>query len=280
MSPQTIVDSQTILPTLLDSLASLRHQQGCKPDAQAHPARSRALKKAQHREEEGMLLSHNGIRFLMDELLEAVQNMDPQVNWKWENLITWYEEYFCTFLQHHHDAEANICFPWIRTKLARIRLPADFQEHHPAPTHALSMIGELLKTGRGASPSQKTGIHLQLCQVLEEMVEKMHDHLAEQEEIVPPSIKKAGFTNAELNAMTMKIIQSVPFDNNKLVLPSMVHALRMSEGPEKAAAFVQNLPKPDRFLYSSSWDADFNGRHLGLIRSVNRDEVINPQASK
>merc|ERR1719313_2668013 len=140
------------------------------------------------------------------------------------------------------------------------------------------MISELLisVTGREASPSQKTGIHLQLCQVVEEMVEKMLDHLAEQEEIVPPLIKKAGFTNAELSGMTIKIIQSLPFDNNKLVLPSMAHALRMSEGPEKAAAFVQNLPKPDRFLFCSSWDADFNGRHLVLIRSVNRDQVTNP----
>jgi len=280
------MSTQTALPTLL---GSCRHQQAKskiqKPSpAQAQAPQSRSLKKPHSREEKLLLLPHNGIRFLMDELLNAVRSMDPSVQWKWENLDIWYDEYFYLTVQQHSDAEENIYLPWVQATRAKIRMSGltanDREQQYPLPMKALDVTSEVIKAGRQADHSQKSGIQVQLCQVVEEMVSKMHDHLAEQEEIVPRLIKKAGCTRAEQDTLMMETIQSLTFNSNKVVLPIMVHALRLSSGLEKAEAFVQNLPLPDRFLYTSSWAPDFQTRHRLLIRSVHKDETSNPEVSQ
>merc|ERR1712070_333139 len=97
------------------------------------------------------------------------------------------------------------------------------------------------------------------------------------EQIVPRVMKRAGCTRAEQDAIMMEAIQSLTFDSNKVTLPTMVHALELSSGSEKAASFVQKLPKPDRFLYGSSWAPDFQSRHRCLIHSVHRDVASNPE---
>jgi len=280
------MSTQTALPTLL---GSCRHQQAKskiqKPSpAQAQAPQSRSLKKPHSREEKLLLLPHNGIRFLMDELLNAVRSMDPSVQWKWENLDIWYDEYFYLTVQQHSDAEENIYLPWVQATRAKIRMSGltanDREQQYPLPMKALDVTSEVIKAGRQADHSQKSGIQVQLCQVVEEMVSKMHDHLAEQEEIVPRLIKKAGCTRAEQDTLMMETIQSLTFNSNKVVLPIMVHALMLSSGLEKAEAFVQNLPLPDRFLYTSSWAPDFQTRHQLLIRSVHKDETSNPEVSQ
>lgn len=302
------MSSQTALPTLLESS---RHQlgkfeiqkpslpevsYGCtagqpwpvmasrRPSLPEAPRRC-ILKKPHSREEKLLLLPHNGIRFLMNELLDAVQNMDPSLDWKWDNLNTWYDEYFYLMVQQHQDAEENVYFPWLQGKLANVRMPAKFwanpkERQHPAPMEALDVISEVIKAGRQADQSQKSGIQTRLCQVVEEMVDKMQNHLAEQEEIYPRLIKKAGCTRAEQDAFMMETIQSLTFNGNKVVLPTMIHALELSSGEEKAASFVEKLPKPDRFLYTSSWAPDFKARHQCLLRSVNKDGNSNPKASR
>jgi len=265
--------TQAALPTLLDS----SRQQHGKLTIQKSFPKNCILRKPNSREEKLLLFPHNGIRFLMDELLDAVQNMDPSLDWKWENLNTWYDEYFYLTVQQHHDAEKNIYFPWIQAARAKVKMPAN-RERHPAPMQALDVISELIKAGRQGDLPQKSDIQTRLCQVVEEMANKMHDHLAEQEDIVPHVIKRAGITRAEQDALMIETIQSLTFNSNKVVLPAMVHALELSSGSEKAAAFVQNLPLPDRFLYGSSWAPDFQSRHQCLVRSVHRDQSSNPEA--
>ena len=144
---------------------------------------------------------------------------------------------------------------------------------------ALDVIGEVIKAGWHADHSKKSNIQTQLSRVVQEMVDKMHDHLAEQEKLFPRLMRRAACTRAEQDAMMMETIQSLTFNGNKVVLPTMIHALKLSSGSDKAAAFVEKLPMPDRFLYRSSWAPDFQFRHRRLIRSVHRDEVSNPEAS-
>jgi hypothetical protein len=275
------MSTQTVLPTLLNSSCHHQRKSDIKKPAPAQNQESKCcdLKKPHCREDKLLLFPHNGIRFLMDELLDAVRNMDPSLNWKWENLNIWYDEYFCLMVKQHHDAEKNIYLPWIQAALANVGMPANIREQHPAPMQVLDVISKLIREGTQADLSQKYSIHTRLRQVVEEMVEKMDDHLAEQEQIVPRLIKKAGCTRAEQEAVMMETIQSLTFDSNRVALPTMVHALKLSSGSEKAEAFVQNLPLPDRFLYSSSWALDFQSRHRKLIRSVHKDEASNPEVS-
>jgi hypothetical protein len=241
--------------------------------AQDQATKCCALKKPHCREEKLLMFPHNGIRFLMDELLDAVRNMDPCLNWKWENLNIWYDEYFYPMVQQHHDAEENIYFPWIQAALAKVGMPADQREQHPLPIKALDVISDLIKAGMQADDLQKSSMQTNLCQVVEQMVDEMEQHLAEQEKIIPRLIKKAGCTRAEQEAVVMETIQSLTFNSNRITLPTMVHALKLSSGSEKAASFLQNLPLEDQSLYSSSWAPDFQSRHRCLICSVHKDEV-------
>jgi hypothetical protein len=214
----------------------------------------------------------------MNELLDAVRNMDPSLNWKWENLGIWYQEYFYAVVQHQYDAEEKIYFPWIRTK---VEMPVDlsWSARRSALMQKIAEITELIKAGRQAASSQKMRIHTHLCEKVEEMAQNIDDQFADEEEIVPRWVAEAGFTRAERDAMTIKIIQNLSMSGQSVVLPTMVHALKLSADPEKAAAFVQSLPLHIRFLYSYSWVPDFQNRHQGLIRSVRKDEVTNPTTS-
>eukprot|EP00746_Dinoflagellata_sp_MGD_P125850 gnl/MRDRNA2_/MRDRNA2_60727_c0_seq2.p1 gnl/MRDRNA2_/MRDRNA2_60727_c0~~gnl/MRDRNA2_/MRDRNA2_60727_c0_seq2.p1 ORF type:complete len:278 (-),score=57.73 gnl/MRDRNA2_/MRDRNA2_60727_c0_seq2:233-1066(-) len=272
------MSTQTILPTLLGSSCHQQRKVDIKkpsvPQDQAPDQATKCcdLKKPHSREEKLLLLPHNGIRFVMDELLDALRNMDSSLDWKWENLNIWYDEYFHLMVKQHHDAEENIYFPWIQAALAKVGMPAIKKAQHPAPIHELDVISKLIEEGVRADQSQKSSIRTQLCQMVENMVDKMNDHLAEQEQIIPRLMKKAGCTRAEQDAVMMETIQSLTFEGNRVALPAMVHALKLSSGSEKAASFVEKLPKPDRFLYSSSWAPDFQSRHCCLIRSVHKDE--------
>lgn len=236
------------------------------------------LKKPLCPEEEFLLLPLNGIRFVMNELLDAVRNMDPSVDWKWENLNIWYDEYFKAFVQYHYDTEDDIYFPWRYFPFtSKGHMSVDFKESHASLMPVLDEVKELIRAGMQASPSQKSCIQTHLCQVVEEMVEKMQDHLAEWEEIISRLIKKVGL--AEQKTMMTKIIQTSDFNSKKVAVPTMVHALECCLGQEKAASLVQNLPLQDRLLYNFSWASDFQSRHRGLIRSVHRDENRNPEAT-
>jgi hypothetical protein len=273
-----LMSPQVALPTLLDPSRhrqedKLKIQKTSQPQAQA--ATNRSLKNPQCQEEESILLPHNGIRFLMDELLDAVRNMDPKVNWKWENLGIWYQEYFVSVVQNHQDTLRNIYLPWIQ---AKVKVPSNLTDDH-VMRQVLHEISELIKAGRQANPSQKSRIQTHLCEVVEEMVESMHDHLAEQEEIIPRLIHEAGFTQAEQADVTLKIMQSLDHSSSKVVLPTLVHALKRSAGLEKAAAFEQSLPVQTRFLCTYFWVPDFQTRHQGLIQSVHRNEIKNPAAA-
>jgi len=229
-------------------------------------------------QQEAMIFPCNTICFLMDELSDAVRNMDPMLNWKWENLGIWHEENFHAVVQHLHDAEEHIYLPWIETKV-KIPESSNWRLRRSTLIQAIKEISELIKAGRQASPSQKSRMQMHLCQVVENMVENMHKHFAQEEEVMPCLLREAGFSLADQEAVMVKIIESWSLSGKSVVVPTMVHALERSAGPEKATAFVQSLPYGIRFLHSYFWDPDFKARQQGLIHSVRRDEVKNPTAS-
>eukprot|EP00746_Dinoflagellata_sp_MGD_P125849 gnl/MRDRNA2_/MRDRNA2_60727_c0_seq1.p1 gnl/MRDRNA2_/MRDRNA2_60727_c0~~gnl/MRDRNA2_/MRDRNA2_60727_c0_seq1.p1 ORF type:complete len:331 (-),score=41.49 gnl/MRDRNA2_/MRDRNA2_60727_c0_seq1:217-1149(-) len=273
------------LPTLLGSSRHRHHTLEIKkpslPQAprsdNTQAPRSRTLKKAKSREEVGIFLPHHGIRFLLKEFLDAVHNMDPSRNWKWENLSMWYNEYFSAFLQYHDDAEENIYFPWIRIRLAKFHTSASFRQYSPELTEALDEISELIKGARQTYASDRPIILSRLCQVVQEMAKEMKVHLADREEDFLHLMKRAGITHAEGDAMTIRAIRSLSFNSNKVVLPILVHALECSSGVEAGTGFVKKLPQPVQVQYSARWAQDFQSRHRALICSVHKDELENPE---
>jgi len=229
-------------------------------------------------QEEGILFPHEGIRFLMEELCSAVRTMDPKLDWKWNNLSTWYQDYFYDVVHHHHDTEELIYLPWMQTRVA---IPEKISTDHPELMRVMDELRDLLKSGALRPVNERAEFLAQLREKVDAFVEDMQEHLAEEEEAIPRLLKEAGFVQEEEGAVVGQIIQSLGLDGNKKSLPLMLHGLERWAGEEKVEAFVaEKLPLPIRFLYRQFWTVDFQQRHLGLIASLPEDVDVNPFASR
>lgn len=214
----------------------------------------------------------------MQELSDAVESMDPLPGWKWENLSTWYQDYFYSVVHHHHDAEEKIYFPWIQERVA---VPAKIAADHPDLMQAMDDVSDMLKKGISAPAHQRAEHLTDMREVVKAFVEDMQEHLAEEEEVIPCLLREGGFTQEEEGAVVGQIIQSLGLDGNKKALPTMLHAYARWAGAEKADAFVStNLPLPIQLLYRNFWVHDFQHRHLGLLASLAEGVDTNPFPSK
>jgi len=264
-------------PVHIDDAASPQAESNEKLQSTMEPT-SRVHKNPKGWEEEGILFPHEGIRFLMQELSDAVNSMDPLPAWKWENLSTWYQDYFYTVVHHHHDAEEKIYFPWIQ---ARASVPAKIAADHPDLMRAMDDLSVMLKKGASAPAAERAEHLADIQQVVSAFVEDMQEHLAEEEEIIPRLLREGNFTQEEEGAVVKQIIESLGLDGNKKALPPMLHAYARWAGAEKAEAFVSsNLPLPIQFLYRNFWAHDFQHRHMGLLASLVEGVDTNPFASK
>merc|ERR1719188_1901053 len=204
--------------------------------------------------------------------------MDPKPAWKWENLSTWYQEYFYDVVHHHHDSEELLYFPWMQTRVA---IPEKISTDHPELMRVMDELRDLLKSAALQPVTERAEFLAQLREKVDAFVEDMQGHLAEEEESIPRLLREAGFTHEEEGAVVGQIIQSLGLDGNKKSLPLMLHGLKRWAGEEKVEAFVAgNLPLPIRFLYRQFWTADFQQRHLGLIASLPEDVDVNPFAPR
>lgn len=239
---------------------------------------SRVIKKPQGWEEEGILFPHEGVRFLMQELSDAVSSMDSAPAWKWENLSTWYQDYFYTVVHHHHDAEEKIYLPWIQ---ARVSVPDKITADHPELMRAMDDLSTMLKKGASLPATQRAEHLTDVQKLLASFTEDMQQHLAEEEEIIPQLLREGGFTHEEEGPVVGQIIEGLGLDGNKKALPPMLHAYARWAGDEKAEAFVSNnLPLPIQFLYRNFWQHDFDYRHKGLLASLAEGVDTNLFASK
>ncbi|CAE8612878.1 unnamed protein product [Polarella glacialis] len=239
---------------------------------------SRVLPRPVGWQEEGILLPHEGIRFLMGELSEAVRVMDAKAAWKWENLATWYQDYFYDVVHHHHNSEELIYFPWLQTKGT---IPAKISADHPELMRAMDELRDMLASGALKPAGERAELLAKLRERVAAFVEDMHQHLAEEEEVIPKLLREGGFTQEEEGACVGQIIESLGLDGNKKSLPVMLHGFKLWAGEERAEAFVaEHLPPPIRLLYQNFWSADFQQRHLGLVASLPEEVDVNPFASR
>jgi len=236
------------------------------------------LPRPQGWQEEGILFPHEGVRFLLEELCEAVGVMDPKPSWKWGNLATWYQEYFYVVVHHHHDSEEKIYFPWLRTRVA---IPEKLSTDHPELMRTMDELGSMFKSGALKPVGERAEFLAQLRERVTAFAEDMQEHLAEEEEAVPKLLRKGGFSQEEERVAVGKIIESLGLDGNKKCLPVMLHAHKCWAGDDRVEAFVaESLPLPIRILYRHFWTADFQQRHLGLLASLSEEVDVDPYASR
>jgi len=244
----------------------------------SHEPSSRVHKSPQGWEEEGILFPHEGVRFLLQEFSDALNTMDPLPAWKWDNVSTWYEDYFYSVVHHHHDAEEKIYLPWIQ---GRVSVPAKISADHPGLLQTMDDLSAMLKKGAVAPAGERAELLADIQQVVAAFVEDMLEHLAEEEQIIPRLLREGRFTQEEEGVVVAQIIQSLGLDGNKKSLPPMLHAYARWAGTDQAELFVATkLPLPIQFLYRNFWVHDFQNRNIGLLASLAEGVDTNTFASK
>jgi len=231
-----------------------------------------------------VLFPHEGIRFLMQEFCEAVHAMDPLPAWKWQNLSVWYQEYFYDVV-HHYDTEEQIYLPWIQAHVMFACVPSKMTADHHHLMQTMDDLRDMIKDGL-AMPVGDRAEHLaQLRKRVLAFVQGMHEHLAEEERVIPSILRDARFTKSDEDAAVGKIIASLELDGNERALPTMVRALESARpqwsipSPQrKRAGSQQAKTLVSEQLPLSSNLFDFQQRHLGLLASLREGIETDPFA--
>lgn len=210
-------------------------------------------------EEMGYLIPHEAIRMMLFDVRGALVHLDGAA-WKTNVFCEWYAE-FETVLHHHHEAEEEILFPWLATK---VPMPESMTSSHKEMVERMNLI-ESTCAARGQEAAGE------IRRQWGELVDMMIPHLEEEERDFIPGFSK--FEEAEFNAKVDEIVQSLGMDGNSKFLPAIIAAIRKWGGPTVEAHFNSLVPGPIMWLNNNLWQGDYDVRWARL-RSIATDTEL------
>lgn len=227
--------------------------------------------------DEAFLVPHEGIRIMMLKMSEALNTLPAEdcPQWKIGLWFEIYDDWFYTFVHHHHSIEENTFFPWIAERATKEEIEEFSSKVDADHEDLLKTMDELKEmsasTKKGAIEKKEISCS-ELQTKWNQFVKEMTGHLNEEEEKVPPILRKY-FTAEEVAAMEQKIIQGLGLGGNKYALPEIIHAMEdYWKGPAKAEQFRQNLPLPIRLLFDWIWKPAYETYFLGKLEVILGDK--------
>lgn len=207
--------------------------------------------------EEGYLIPHEPLRMGLRLARDALNAGALDAPWKIPIFFTWLE-YFEHLIHTHHDIEEKIFFPWIATKAP---IPEKHSLGHKELMPALANLRSY-KDKLTAEYAKPDGTAATLVSDFQndwaKFLTDMEDHLAEEEEDIPPIMKKH-FTPEENEAQVVVILQTLGFEGNARELPWIIDGMVQWRGAvETEKWFEDHVPFPIRVLYHTLWKDTFD----------------------
>ncbi|KXZ53171.1 hypothetical protein GPECTOR_7g1063 [Gonium pectorale] len=160
---------------------------------------------------DGWKVSHNAIRFDMENMLAAIVKTKAQVDGG-KPLAEWQVEAFKVVmgdLHHtvhkHHDHEEEIFFPWMES---RFKVPEKMGTDHKTIMSLLDKCRELTGSLKSSNNAEAQSVLSDLHTVFTQLRHLMRQHL-EEEEIVGLPLLRKHFNAKELAKVEKKIIASM-----------------------------------------------------------------------
>jgi len=232
---------------------------------------STVITKAGDWADESYLIPHEPIRWdlLESQRLLDLKYFDGTVQWKVDNWYKWYDLFY-QIVHHHHDTEEQIAFPLIKAKAKDV--PDRLAKDHEGLLKMMDDIKESKKNfekAKTVDEKRKAGDTLRT--LWNALVKEMLEHLAEEERVLCPLIRKH-MTEKEHDQMVNTILSQLGLSGNKLMLPWITRAMKVWKGEEETAKFSKMIPAPIRFLNDYFWTASYEGENWGMLHSLEKNE--------
>lgn len=203
--------------------------------------------------DESILLPHELIRSALNRMEHVLKedNFGEYAIWKITYFQRWYKKYFCTFVEHHHTAEENIYFPFIKTK---VEIPEKVETDH-------SELMNLMDDIKGIYDIDLLRNKVSILK------EKMFEHLAEEEQIIPSALRD-NFTKLQEKIIVNMIIQSLGLSGNKVALPWVLDNMSTWTTQSNIDEIYNGLPRFIKFMYNNFWLKDYKKNNIGLLDAI------------
>ena len=181
--------------------------------------------------DKAFLIPHEGLRLLTTELSDAVNSPNFDVAdhpWQASTLVTWFHSFYLPLVEHHHEVEERLYFPWMESRLTALgKTIPELPIGHAELMQLLASTNDAIEAL--ATAEDPTAATAELRASLAAFVGKLLAHLEAEERLLTPLLL-AHFTQEENVAVTNRIIQDLGWFGNKVgVCAAWLAALPLAE---------------------------------------------------
>lgn len=196
---------------------------------------SRVIKKVDEWFDRSLLMPHEPIRvylvpmengFVLD-TIDKVKSFGAL----WKNWVF-------PFIHEHHDVEEQHYMPWLNEKVPTPP-ELDYKTDHKTLLSLMNDISDVAAQGTIEAGAKLRGM-------LSTFATQMLKHLDLEETYIPPMLRNSGYSEEDEGKLIGGVMQKMPPDAFRIVVPLMLHAMDMAGGFGEltSQAWAKNLPPP------------------------------------
>jgi iron-sulfur cluster repair protein YtfE (RIC family) len=229
------------------------------------------------------MIPHEGIRHAANSMLDGLKKIRPIKGqlWKLNRWIRYYRV-FDPFVHEHHDNEEELFFPLFLER-AKDEMPSErMSMDHEQLLELLNLVkfdcehfeksfpkGGNIEGSEDTELAEFKDILSDLEKHLSQLIEHMNEHLAEEERIFPPILKKY-FTEKEIDALVEQILKrSHPID---MVFGIIADPMPLWSAPGYVESFKKTMPLIPRTLASKVWLPSYQRFKNETLGSLDLDQ--------
>jgi len=193
---------------------------------------------------------------------------DPSFEWKVRSFFAWFNKYYKPVVDHHHEIEETIIFPWLAEK---VTVPEKVNGSHDDLESRMNAIARYESyMDSGASQAQVGTFR----KMVREYVVVMNDHIAEEEAIIPALIRQSIYTEADWLKLVDEIVGGLGLSGNMTFLPGILWAANAWAGNQIDE--LVPLPSAIERINKTYWEAAFQKESLDVLYALAKGDEEPP----